>query len=112
MSASSRAGQCPGKRATNRPPAVAPQTASARVRHALRLSAIAMTAATLAACAQSPGRSERAASLAATRQVPTDTSAGAATVNERLTVAAIAKNPDPVAPPRPPADIKNASYGL
>jgi rare lipoprotein A len=50
-------------------PARAPEVARAGVRMALRLLAAALTAGTLVACAQSPGVSDRRASLGATRLV-------------------------------------------
>jgi rare lipoprotein A len=48
----------------------APAVSSASARNALQLCAAVLTAATLAACAQSPGVPDRRASLGATRLVP------------------------------------------
>jgi rare lipoprotein A len=86
---------------------------------ALRLFAVALTAATLAACAQQSVVTERSASLRPSRQAPLDSNKMAAIATSKIltpkhkTVAA--RKPAPPASSKPAAetkDAKDASYGL
>jgi rare lipoprotein A len=86
---------------------------------ALRLFAVALTAATLAACAQQSVVTERSASLAPSRQTSPNANKTAAIAKPRIVASkhetVVAKKPAPPASSKPAAetkDAKDASYGL
>jgi rare lipoprotein A len=92
------------------------------VGRALRLFAVALTAATLAACAQQSVVTERSASLAPSRQTPPDSNRQAAIATPKIVAPkhkiVVAKKPAPPASRKPldetkdAKDAKDASYGL
>jgi len=87
------------------------QVSSAGVGQALRLFAVAVTAATLAACAQSSVVTDKRASLATSRQTSPESNRQASFVTNRH-VAVVTKKPAPLATNKPAAETQNASYGL
>jgi rare lipoprotein A len=82
---------------------------SASIGNALRLLAVALTAATLGACAQSSVVANKPASQAASRQASLEPGRTAWAARSRQ-VAAVAK--DPSAAAKPAAESSDAKYGL
>ncbi len=88
-----------------------PMVSSAGVRKAVRLFAVALTAATLAACAQSSLFTNKSASLAASRQASLEPNRQASLVTNRR-VAVVTKKHAPFATDKHAAATQDASYGL
>jgi rare lipoprotein A len=86
-----------------------PNVSSAGVRAAVRLLAVALTAATLAACAQSSVVTNKSASLAPGRQASPEPVRKASIIAKR---AVAAKKHAPLAANKPAAETKEDSHGL
>ncbi len=84
---------------------------SASIGNALRLLAVALTAATLGACAQSSVVADRPASQASSRQASLEPNRKASFVRSRQ-VAAVTKEHAPSATGKPTAGTSDATYGL
>jgi rare lipoprotein A len=84
---------------------------SAGFRNFARLFAVTLTAATLAACAQSSGLTDKPELRAASRQVPPEDNQKASEVADRG-IAANTKTRSPIAIKTQEAETKLASYGL
>jgi peptidoglycan lytic transglycosylase len=87
-----------------------PRVSSARVREAPRLLAVALMAATLAACAQS-SVTDKSASLAGGGQASPEPNRKASSVTSRHATA-VAKKPSALATAKQAAGTEDASYGL
>jgi rare lipoprotein A len=82
------------------------------VRNAPRLLAVALMAATLAACAQSSVVTDKSGSLAASRQPSAEPNRNASLFVRNRHAAVAAKKPVPSASDKPATGTQDASYGL
>jgi rare lipoprotein A len=88
-----------------------PMVMSAGARKSVQLCAVALTAATLAACAQSPVGTNKSASLVASRQASPEPEAKAQfATNKRVVV--VARKHTPFATNKHAAETLNASHGI
>src|SRR5438876_1179042 len=81
------------------------------VGQAVRFGAVALTVATLGACAQSAVVTQKPASFVAGRQASPEAYRKASIVTHRQ-VAAVAKKDAPPAANKPAAEMQNASHGI